>query len=95
MNALLAREAKLFMATLAIFLRNAVVCGAQDYAELAAPFDGSRRLRVVAALHNYAGRLTSLNIAISLSGTWNLPRLSVGGTPMASVSSFSVGSVRR
>ena len=72
-----------------------VVCGAQDYAELAAPFDGSRRLRVVAALHNYAGRLTSLNIAISLSGTWNLPRLSVGGTPMASVSSFSVGSVRR
>ena len=95
MNALVGREAKLFMAPLAIFSGDAVVCGAQDYAELAAPVDGSRRLWVIAALHNYTGRPTSLNIAISLSGTWNLPRLSVGGTPIASASSFSVGSVRR
>ena len=74
---------------------DAVVCGAYRYAELAAPISGCRRIQAVDALHNYTGRPTSLNIAISLSGTWNLPRLSIGGTPMARASSFSVGSARR
>jgi hypothetical protein len=54
-----------------------------------------RRKQVVGTSHNYAVFLASLSIAISLSETWNLPRLSVGGTPMARASSFSDGSALR
>ena len=71
-----------------MLLHDLVVCGAYCYAESAVPIGDRRRKFAVDALHNYTGRRTSLNIAISLSGTWNLPRLSVGGIAMARASSI-------
>jgi hypothetical protein len=76
-------------------LFEAVVCGANYYAESAAVSIDAPPKHAVGALHNYRAFPTSLNIAISLSGTLNLPRLRVGGIPMARASSFSVGSARR
>jgi hypothetical protein len=71
------------------------LCGAHGYAKLAKPDEGPRHFLRGYALHNFAVRLVSLNMAISLSGIWNLPRLSAGGVIMPSVSSFSVGSALR
>jgi hypothetical protein len=78
-----------------ILLGKPVVCGANYYAESAAVSIDAPPKHAVGALHNYRAFPTSLNIAISLSGTLNLPRLRVGGIPMARASSFSVGSARR
>ena len=75
-------------------LGDLVVCGVYYYAKSAACISGSPPKQEVSALHNYTG-FPTLNIAISLSGTGNLPRLSAGGIPIASASSFSVGSARR
>jgi hypothetical protein len=78
-----------------MLLVDSIVCGVHYYAESAAASVGSPPKHAFGALHNYRAFPTSLNIAISLSGTLNLPRLSVGGIPMARASSFSVGSARR
>ena len=72
-----------------------VVCGAHYYVESAASNAGSPPKQAVGTLHNYPPLPTSLNIARSLSGALNLPRLRAGGIPIASASSFSVGSARR
>ena len=50
-------------------LRDLVVCGVHRYAESAAAINGSPSKHAVGALHNYPAFTTSLNIAISLSGT--------------------------
>ena len=58
--------------------RDRVVCGAHCYAESTAVIGGPPPKHAVIALHNYQAFPTSLNTAISLPDTWNLPRVSIG-----------------